>query len=206
MRIRELDDGTETSNRTYVWTGGEILEERNAAGTRASKRYYAHGLVDRTGSSDKNYYYTFDHLASTREVVEDDGVTVAARYDYDPFGRLEKLSGSYEVDFLYTGHLYHQPSAIHLTHYRAYDPNTGVWLSRDPLEQVLGLDAEIFQGPNLYTYGPNNPINGYDSDGLLWWGITGAIGGAIDLGLQLYLNDGEVMSYTSCKSEKGVIS
>ncbi len=159
VRIRELDRGTETSNRTFVWSGTAIVEERNAAGTQASKRYYARGLVDRTGSEDKKYYYTFDHLGSTREVVEDDGVTVAARYDYDPFGRVEKLGGTYEADFLYTGHFYHQPSGLYLTHYRAYDPETGVWLSRDPLGYV--------DGPNPYTYVSNNPIRIVDPFGLV---------------------------------------
>ena len=157
VRIRELDRGTETSNRTFVWSGTAIVEERNAAGTQASKRYYARGLVDRTGSEDKKYYYTFDHLGSTREVVEDDGVTVAARYDYDPFGRVEKLGGSYDVDFLYTGHLHHLPSGLYLTHYRAYDPDTGVWLSRDPQDYI--------DGPNPYAYVLNNPINSIDPTG-----------------------------------------
>ena len=99
------------------------------------------------------------------EVVEDDGTTVAARYDYDPFGRVEKLSGSYDVDFLYTGHLYQRPSDLHLTHYRAYDPNTGLWLSRDPLGYV--------DGPNPYAYVLNNPVNFIDPTGeavfLLIW-------------------------------------
>ena len=157
VRIRELDRGTETSNRTFVWSGTAIVEERNAAGTQASKRYYARGLVDRTGSEDKKYYYTFDHLGSTREVVEDDGTTVAARYEYDPFGRVEKLGGSYDVDFLYTGHFYHQPSGLYLTHYRAYDPDTGVWLSRDPLGYI--------DGPNPYAYVGNDPLGKFDPTG-----------------------------------------
>ena len=157
VRIRELDRGTETSNRTFVWSGTAIVEERNAAGTQASKRYYARGLVDRTGSEDKKYYYTFDHLGSIREVVEDDGTTVAARYDYDPFGRVEKLGGSYDVDFLYTGHFYHRPSGLHLTLYRAYDPDTGVWLSRDPLGYI--------DGPNPYAYVGNDPLGKFDPTG-----------------------------------------
>jgi hypothetical protein len=68
-----------------------------------------------------------------------------------------------------------------------------MWLSRDPLEYTYGLPAELLpEGPNLYTYGPNSPINGYDHHGLLWWPVTGIIGGAGDLGLQLYRNDGDL--------------
>ena len=39
---------------------------------------------------------------------------------------------------------YHAPSGLYLTHYRAYDPKTARWLSRDPIEEEGGI--------NLYTY------------------------------------------------------
>lgn len=40
-----------------------------------------------------------------------------------------------------------------------YDPNTGRWLSRDPIEEEGGI--------NLYQFAKNNPINFYDKLGLL---------------------------------------
>jgi RHS repeat-associated protein len=48
-----------------------------------------------------------------------------------------------------------------LTRYRAYDPELGRWLSRDPLE-----NAELSVGPNLYAYVNNNPISNVDPLGL----------------------------------------
>ena len=41
---------------------------------------------------------------------------------------------------------------------RAYDPNSGRWLSRDPLGEEAGI--------NLYGYVQNDPINEYDPFGL----------------------------------------
>jgi RHS repeat-associated protein len=48
-----------------------------------------------------------------------------------------------------------------LTPFRAYDPQLGRWLSRDPLRK-----AETQQGPNLYAYVANKSINEVDPLGL----------------------------------------
>ena len=46
-------------------------------------------------------------------------------------------------------------------------PGIPYWLSRDPLGEETGYDAEIFgDSPNLYGYVLNNPINFWDPYGL----------------------------------------
>ena len=121
-----------------------------------TKRYYEQG-VEIVGDDD--YYYTKDHLGSIREVTNS-SETVVARYDYDPFGRRTKLTGSFDSDFGYTGHFTYDyntsdsvPELV-LAPYRAYDPETARWLSRDPIEEEGGL--------NLYVYVHNTPVNTSD--------------------------------------------
>jgi len=140
--------------KQWVWTGGSQPAEERDASNSVTKRYFAQG--EQIGGS--SYYFTSDHLGSTRELIDSTGA-VRARYAYDPYGRSTKLSGDLESDFDFTGFYRHQASGLNLTMYRAYDPDLGRWLSRDPKGEDGGL--------NLYGYVANNPISGTDSYGLI---------------------------------------
>ena len=156
VRIIEKDNGTETANNRYVWDGTQIVEKRNDTGGSWRQRYYSEGFVD---SATGDFFYTRDHLGSIREVVEDDGSTVAARYDYAPYGRTETIgTATQDATFRFTGHFYHAESKLHLAMYRAYDAKLGRWISRDP--------AGFVDGPNLYAYVGNNSISFWDPLGL----------------------------------------
>ena len=159
MILRQLTNGLEVSFRRFVWNGNENCEERDAAGA-VTKRFFRQGMKIETGPSAGVYFYTRDHLGSVRELVDASG-TVRARYDYDPFGRRTKLSGDLETDFAFAGMFWSSEARLSLTRFRAYDAELGRWLSRDPLRR-----AEVEQGPNLYAYVGNNPINRVDPLGL----------------------------------------
>jgi RHS repeat-associated protein len=100
-------------------------------------------------------------LGSVRDVTDASG-NVRARYSYDPYGRQTMTSGNMTSDFGFAGMFWSPEANLALIHYRAYDPTLARWLSRDPLNQ-----AELGQGPNLYAYVHNNPVNHFDSIGLL---------------------------------------
>ena len=88
-----------------------------------------------------------------------------ARYDYDPYGRRTKITGTLDASFGFTGHYVHAPSNLHLALYRAYDPALGRWLNRDPVGE--------HEMPNLYQYAENDSVNAMDPDGLVTFFIHG---------------------------------
>jgi len=165
--ITEKDpSGTATSTKQFLWDGLAIAEERDASNT-VTARYFEEGFqrIQSSPSSTQNYFTSRDHLGSVREVVDNTG-TFAARYNYDPFGRITKLSGTVDCDMLYTGHYYHEKSALSLAPYRASDAETGRWLSSDPIVEDGGI--------NLYGYVSNNPVNLWDPWGMApgdWWDV-----------------------------------
>lgn len=179
VAIREKTNGVETAYRRFVWCGGQICEERNAANAIV-KRFFRRGVkVEAAGTSPGKYFYTQDHLGSIRELTDESGA-IRARYGYEPYGARNKLAGDLEADFGFTGHFYDPSTALCLAQYRAYDPRIGRWLSRDPLP-----NASLLLGPNLYAYVNNNPANNVDPNGLYAAAAAGplVIGGGLGLGL-----------------------
>ena len=158
--IRQLQGGSEVSFRRFVWCENEVLEERDASGANVTKRYFQQGVRIEAGSNAGAYFYTRDHLGSIRELT-DGGGNVRARYAYDPFGRRTQVTGDVAADFGFAGMLWSAEVSLNIARFRAYDPEVGRWLSRDPLQ-----NAEADEGPNLYLYAAENPVNVRDPLGL----------------------------------------
>ena len=144
-----------SSQRYFIWSGARPVQELDAQG-HLVREFFGNGITEADGTK---YFYTKDHLGSVCSVVRDDG-SIAARYAYSPYGMREQTEGSYHADFGYTGHFHHERSGLVLTWFRAYEPELGMWLSKEPLGEMANL--------NLYAYGFRNPINGFDPDGLDW--------------------------------------
>ena len=158
--ITEKHGSTVLMDKRFVWCEEKLCQERDGAGSSVTKQFFDQG--ERVGVT--NYFFTFDHLGSVREMVDGSGV-VQSRYDYDPWGRQTKLTENVVSDFGYTGFYMNHSSGMDLTWFRAYDSEKGTWLSRDPLGERTG--------PSLYAYGQNNTINYVDPLGLYCQFILG---------------------------------
>jgi RHS repeat-associated protein len=151
VKIVEKSGNHTSSTRKFVWCGNERCEFRDANDSVAVF-VYPEGQF----SGNKAYYYTRDHLGSIREMFKSNG-TVVARYDYDPWGRSTTVINPTLPDFNFTGLYRHSASNLDFAVYRAYDPDLGRWINRDPIAEQGGI--------NLYGYANNSPVTHIDPSG-----------------------------------------
>jgi len=163
VSITELHGSTALTANAFVWCGDNLCEGRDITGHTLTKQFFDQGEQ----ISGTNYYFTFDHLDSVREMVNDTG-NVQARYDYDVWGRQSKIVGDMDSDFGFTGFYFNHSSGLYLTWHRAYDAVKSRWLTRDPLEDLAinKFGANQLNDLNLYSYVDNDPIDDVDTLGL----------------------------------------
>jgi RHS repeat-associated protein len=85
---------------------------------------------------------------------------VVAEYEYGAFHELIRATGPLATlnPFLAATKFYDWETGLYYYGYRYYNPNTGRWLNRDPLEEDGGV--------NVYGFVANDAINSFDYLGL----------------------------------------
>jgi RHS repeat-associated protein len=148
----------------YVWAKGSLLQELNydADGGRTQSRSYLYEetgdylpLGHRDDDGPWRYYFT-DPNGTPEEIVDADG-NVLGTLKRSAYGRTEQVDGSKETTQIrFPGQYEDAETGLHYNRYRYYDPDTGRYLSPDP----IGIEG----GHDLFVYGPN-PIGFYDPMG-----------------------------------------
>jgi RHS repeat-associated protein len=110
----------------------------------------------------ERYRLVTDHLGSVRLVVNVTTGLVAQRLEYGPWGEVEADTNPGFQPFGYAGGLYDRHTGLVRFGARDYDPSTGRWTAKDPIE-FDGGDV------NLYLYCGGDPANRIDPDGLEWF-------------------------------------
>ncbi len=161
VKIVETVASSVTSTKQFLWCGAQRCEERDGSGSLGNgKQFFPLGQVNFASGTPTNYFYTQDHIGSTREMTKNVSgtTTIEAQYGYDPYGIATKLQGSQDADFQYAGYYMHAPSGLNLPVFRAYSSILGRFINRDPIGENGGV--------NLYGYLGNNPLNRRDRLGL----------------------------------------
>jgi RHS repeat-associated protein len=112
-----------------------------------------------------NYFPTYDGNGNVSEYLNESG-EVSAHYEYDPFGKTTVATGPKANDFAhrFSTKPLDLTTGLYYYGYRFYDPETGRWPSRDPIEEMGGL--------NLYGFVGNDGVNRWDLLGLASVQIT----------------------------------
>ena len=103
------------------------------------------------------FYYINDHLG-TAQLLLDEQAVVVWQGNYQPFGEVDVVVNDLEQHFRFPGQIFDTESGLHYNWNRYYNPETGRYISPDP----IGLDG----GLNLYAYVGNDPVNWMDLEGL----------------------------------------
>ena len=153
-------------DRTYVWGLDLSLSMQGAGGVGGLLR-----VTDHTVSPIKHYYPFYDGSGNVTEYILNGATSAAIHFEYDAFGNaLNSPTGKDDPEFAiqFSTKLVDEETGFSYYGYRYYNPETGRWLSRDPLGERGGL--------NLYGFVGNDAINGIDYLGLSTVEFTFTVG------------------------------
>ncbi|MEQ1905362.1 MAG: RHS repeat-associated core domain-containing protein [Pirellulaceae bacterium] len=145
-----FDGGTtaDVSNR-FLW--GQMVDQ-----------LFADEQITNPSSAGNVLWALGDHLGTIRDLVDFNGSTysITNHRVYDSFGRLtSETNAAVDMVFAYTGKYFDEITQLSNHWNRWYDPQSGKWISEDPIGFVAG-DA------NLTRYVNNEVVIGRDHFGL----------------------------------------
>jgi len=165
-RIARTDGAGETR---YVLDRGRsmshVLCETNTNGDITA--YYIQGpaLVARIGVDGSQRYYHMNDIGNVVGLTNSNGV-LTDRYGYTPFGLPKAQEGTTDNPFTYVGGLgvMAEADGLYFMRARFYDPDTGRFLEKDPVEGTLTDPPSLHR----YQYVSNRPLLLTDPRGMLY--------------------------------------
>ena len=146
--VAELN-ATNTLLRNFVW-GLDLSRSPQGAGGVGGL------LAIREGT--ESHLPAFDGNGNVMALVKASDRSVSARYEYGPFGEtLVVEETGVSNPFRFSTKYLDSETGWYYYGYRYYDPVTGRWPSRDPIEEKGGV--------NLYGFVGNNGVNSLDMIG-----------------------------------------
>jgi RHS repeat-associated protein len=190
-RVLDLASSSLESELHYVYDGWNVIEEStliSSTATLVRTRTWGSDLsgsmqgaggvgglllTEEIGTSTTAYHFQYDGNGNVTEITDLSG-NRAASYRYDAFGNTLVATGSYAASNKYRfstkpldGEVTNAP--LYYYAYRFYDPVTGRWPSRDPIQEGGGV--------NLYGFVGNEVLNQIDLLGC-WVKLDSIVNGA----------------------------
>ena len=132
---------------TFVYDNANVVEEITADST--NKYYRGIEII----KNDDNLYYLYNGQGDVSLLINNAGTTVAD-YAFDAYGNQSQENTIYNP-FGYRGEYTDTESGLIYLRARMYSPNTGTFITEDPIKDGL----------NWYVYCENNPILFVDQTG-----------------------------------------
>jgi RHS repeat-associated protein len=147
------------SSRTLLWDGYNIVQEKIANQQSTITNAYVwvldySGILQKTGGvggllaevqNGVHNFAAFDANGNVTEYLSTDG-TLAAHYEYSPFGEIVVQSGDLAESFTHRFSTKPWCPVTGLSEYekRKYRPGLGRWLNRDPIKELGNRNLFIF--------------------------------------------------------------
>ena len=189
QRIADLDANGRIT-RQYLWLGDHLiatLDARQPKALQASADGFLQELTQTaealwssiTNSTDRLAFVHVNHLGAPIATTNQQG-QVLWQADYAPYGKVikvgavrpERVEGQrtgYTLALRLPGQWDDSESSLYYNDFRYYDPQSGRYLSPDP----LGRMAEAVGSPNVYAYVNNSPLSYVDPWGLILFAFDG---------------------------------
>lgn len=158
LRTSKSSSHTGTTTYSYSQAGGLPLLLTETTDEGPTHLIYGPGgmPIAQINPDDTVAYYHHDQLGSTRLVTDQAGNPLGT-YTYDPYGALAESTGTFDPLLDFAGQYTDNETGHQYLRARYYDPETGQFLTRDPL---------VATTMEPYGYAANNPINNTDPSGL----------------------------------------
>jgi len=137
----------------------QVLEERDGSGALLAA--YGYGTDLFTASRAGTHAYHHHDLHGSTRLLTDAAGAVTDRYGFEGYGAQVSASGSTPNDYLYSGEQYDPAAELYYLRARYYDPDTGRFISRDP----LAGDPQDPLTLHPYLFAHDDPVNGLDPTG-----------------------------------------
>ncbi|WP_141903890.1 DNRLRE domain-containing protein [Lysinibacillus sp. Y5S-8] len=161
-RVYSKDINGETYYR-YIGLSNQVLFEEDVSGAiTKAYTYDASGHPLTMTYQGSTYYYLTNYRGDVIALTNTNG-DVVAQYTYDAWGNILSQSGTMATinPYRYASYRYDEDTKLYYLMARYYNPDTGVFLSLDPVRGDT-MDPLSLNG---YNYANNNPVLYVDPDG-----------------------------------------